>query len=52
MNLLYKDESVYVCMYVCPVACRRTYTTYHPEIWHGHLILPGLSTKLGGDPKY
>jgi hypothetical protein len=40
---------VYVC--VCPAACRRTYTTYHPEIWHGLLISPGLRTKLGGDPK-
>jgi hypothetical protein len=36
---------------VCPAACRRTHTTYDPEIWHGLLISPGLGTKLGGDPK-
>ncbi len=34
-NLIYKDESMCVC--VCPAACRRTYTTNHPEIWHGLL---------------
>ena len=36
---------------MCPAACRRTYTTYHPEIWHGLLISPGLGTKPGGNPK-
>jgi hypothetical protein len=49
INLLYKDENVYVC-----VSGRRTYksnTTYHPEIWHGLLISPGLGTKPGGDQK-
>ncbi len=40
-----------VCVYVCPAACRRTYTTHHPEIWHGLLISPGLGTESGGDPK-
>ena len=50
-NLLYKDESVYVCMCVCPAACRRTHTSHHPEIWHGLLISPGLGTEPGGDPK-
>ena len=40
-----------VCMYVCPAACRRTYTTYHPEIWRGLLISPWLGTEPGGDPK-
>ncbi len=51
--LLYKDESmcVYVCMCVCPAACRRTHTSYHPKIWRGLLISPGLGTKLGGNPK-
>jgi hypothetical protein len=39
-------------MCVCPAACRWTYTTYHPEIWHGLLISTGLGTKLGGDPKF
>ncbi len=42
---------VCVCMYVCPAACRRTYTSYHPKIWRGLLISPGLGTKLGGDPQ-
>ncbi len=42
---------VCVCMYVCPAACRRTYTTYHPKIWRGLLISPRLGTKPGGDPK-
>ncbi len=42
---------LYVCMCVCPAACRRTNTTYHPEIWHGLLISPGLGTEPGGDPK-
>jgi hypothetical protein len=54
-NLLYKDESmcvcVCVCMYVCPAACRRAHTTHHPEIWHGLLISPWLGTEPGGDPK-
>ncbi len=40
-----------VCVYVCPAACRRTYTTNHPEIWHGLLISPWLGTEPGGDPK-
>jgi hypothetical protein len=40
-----------VCMYVCPAACRRTYTTYHPKIWRGLLISPGLSTEQGGNTK-
>ncbi len=39
---------VCVCVYVC--VCR-TYTSHHPEIWHGLPILPGLGTKPGGDPK-
>ncbi len=39
-----------VCMYVCPAACRRTNTTYHPKIWHGLLISPGLGTKPGVTP--
>ena len=51
INLLYKDESMYVCMCVCPAACRRTHTSYHPKIWRGLLISPGLGTKLGGNPK-
>ncbi len=34
-------------MYVCPAA----YISYHPEIWRGLLISPGLRTKLGGNPK-
>ena len=42
---------VCVCVCVCPAACRRTYTTNHPEIWHGLLISPWLGTKPGGDPK-
>ncbi len=42
---------VCVCVCVCPAACRRTYTSNHPEIWRGLLISPGLSTKPGGDPK-
>jgi hypothetical protein len=42
---------VCVCMYVCPAACRQTYTTYHHKIWRGLLISPGLSTEPGGDPK-
>jgi hypothetical protein len=50
-NLLYKDESVYVCVCVCPAACRWTYTSHHPEIWHGLLISPWLGTEPGGDPK-
>jgi hypothetical protein len=40
-----------VCMYVCPAACRRTYTTYHPKILHGLLISPWLGTEPGGNPK-
>ncbi len=32
-----------VCVYVC--------VCFHPEIWRGLLISPGLSTKPGGDPK-
>ncbi len=40
-----------VCEYVCPAACRRTYTSHHPKIWHGLLISPGLGTEPGGDPK-
>ncbi len=43
---------VYVCVYVCPAACHQTYTSYHPKIWHGLLISPGLGTKPGGDPKF
>jgi hypothetical protein len=43
---------VCVCVCVCPAACRRTHTSHHPEIWCGLLISPGLSTKLGGDPKW
>jgi hypothetical protein len=39
---------VCVFMYVC--SARRTYTTYHPEIWHGLLISPGLGTKPGVTP--
>ena len=52
-NLIYKGESVCVCVcvYVCPAACRRTYTTNHPKIWHRLLISPWLSTEPGGDPK-
>jgi hypothetical protein len=42
---------VCVCVYVCQVAWRRTYTTNHPEIWHGLLIWPRLGTEPGGDPK-
>jgi hypothetical protein len=38
---------VCVCVYVY-VACRRTYTTNHPEIWRGFLISAGLGTKAGG----
>jgi hypothetical protein len=51
VHLLYKDESVYGCMCVCPAACRRTHTSHHPKIWHGLLISPGLGTEPGGDPK-
>jgi hypothetical protein len=40
-----------VCVYVCPAACRRTYTTNHPEIWYGLLISPWLGTKPEGDSK-
>ena len=40
---------MYVC--VCPAAPRWTHTSYHPEIWHTLLILPGLEAKLGGNPK-
>ncbi len=40
-----------VCVYVCPAACRWTRTSYHPKIWRGLPILPGLRTKPGGDPK-
>ncbi len=47
---LYKDERMYVCVCVCPAACRRTYISYHHEIWRGLLILPGLGTKLGATP--
>jgi hypothetical protein len=36
---------------VCPVACRRTHTSRHPEIWRGLLISPGLGTEPWGDPK-
>jgi hypothetical protein len=36
-----------MCVYVCPAACRRTYTTYHPKIWRGLLISPWLSTEPG-----
>jgi hypothetical protein len=50
--LLYKDESVCVVVCVCmSAACRRTYTTYHPKIWSGLLISPGLGTEPGGDRK-
>jgi hypothetical protein len=41
--LLYKDESM--CLCVC------VEKSHHPEIWHGLLILPGLSNKLGGNPE-
>ncbi len=40
-----------VSVYVCLAACRRTYTSYHPEILRGLLISSGLRTKLGGNPK-
>ena len=40
-----------VCVCVCPAACCRTYTTNHPEIWHGLLISPWLCTKPGGNRK-
>jgi hypothetical protein len=36
---------------VCPAACRRTHISYHPKIWRGLLISPGLGTELGGHPK-
>jgi hypothetical protein len=36
---------VCVCVYVCPAASRQTYTTYHPKIWRGLLISPGLGTQ-------
>ncbi len=49
--LLYKDESVYVCMCVCPAACSLTHTTNHPKIWHGLLISSWLGTEQGGDRK-
>ncbi len=42
---------VCVGVYVCPAACRRTYTTNHPGIWHGLLISSWLGTEPGGDPK-
>jgi hypothetical protein len=42
---------VCVCVYVCPVACRRTHTSHHPEIWQRLLISPWLGTEPGGDPK-
>jgi hypothetical protein len=41
----------YVCMCVCPAACRQTHTSHHPKIWRGLLISPGLGTEPGGDPK-
>ncbi len=40
-----------VCVCVCPVACCRTHTSFHPEIWCGLLISPMLGTKLGGNYK-
>ena len=42
---------VCVCVCVCPAACRRTHTTYHPEIRRGLLISPWLGTEPGADPK-
>jgi hypothetical protein len=42
---------VCVCVCVCPAACRRTHTSYHPEIWRELLISHGLGTKPGGNPK-
>ncbi len=39
-----------MCVYVQRQAAR-TYTTYHPEIWRGLLISPGLGTKPRGNPK-
>jgi hypothetical protein len=50
LNLLYKDESMCVCVCVCPTACRRAHTSHHPKIWHGLLISTGLGTEPGGDP--
>ena len=38
-------------MKVCVCVCVRPAACYHPEIWRGLLILPGLGTKLGVDPK-
>jgi hypothetical protein len=56
--IYYLNIKMKVCMYVCTYVCmyvrrqgRRTYTTNHPEIWHGLLISPWLSTEPGGDPK-
>ncbi len=50
-NLLYKDESVCAHMYVCPAACRRTYTSYHPKnlAWAPHFTWPRHQAR--GRPK-
>ncbi len=40
-----------MCVCVCPAACRQTYTTNHPEIWHGLLISTWLGTEPGANPK-